>query len=98
LIGYKSLGCFTDKADRAIPKHLWTEIFSIFTSPAAIIRKCSVLAEKDGYKVFGVQNGNQCFSGSDAEKTYNKYGSSSKCSNGVGGSWANDVYSFPGQL
>jgi hypothetical protein len=57
-----------------------------------------VVAEKNGYKVFSVQHGNQCFSGPHAEKTYNKYGSSNKCSNGVGGSWANDVYSFPGQL
>ncbi|XP_031575055.1 uncharacterized protein LOC116308716 [Actinia tenebrosa] len=89
---YKHLGCYTDKAARAIPKHLWTYIF---TSPGGVIKKCADLAEFNGYKVFGVQYGKQCFSGPSAEKTYDQYGSSSQCSNGVGGSWANDVYAFP---
>lgn len=92
---YKHIGCFADKAARAIPKHMWTFIFE---SPGEKIRKCSEMAEKDGFRVFGVQYGGQCFSGPSADKTYNKYGESSHCSNGVGGSWANDVYAFPGTI
>merc|ERR1711951_349315 len=44
------------------------------------------------FKAFGIQNGHEGWSGVRAEKTYNKHGKSSKCMNGMGGGWSNDVY------
>lgn len=40
---------------------------------------CSAEAEKFKYKVFGVDDQN-CWSGDEAENTYDKYGESSQCS------------------
>jgi len=45
-----------------------------------------------GYTMFGVQFGGECWSGDKIELTYSKYGGTSRCKNGVGGSWANDAY------
>ena len=47
--------------------------------------------------MFGVQNGEECWSGpKGVEKTYNKHKVSKKCKNGLGGSWANSVYRIKG--
>ena len=51
------------------------------------------MAKKNGFKVFALQDGGQCFSGPNAEKTYRKYGSTNNCpSNGLGTNWVNNVY------
>ena len=62
------------------------------------IDKCYQAALKRDYSVFAVQNGGECFSGSTADQTYNKYGESSACrGDGEGGPWANQVYEIKGQ-
>ena len=53
---------------------------------------CSERAKSMGYSVFAIQNGGECWTTSNAKATYQKYGRSSNCKNGAGGSWANDVY------
>ncbi|XP_078355587.1 adhesion G-protein coupled receptor G6-like [Oculina patagonica] len=58
------------------------------------VQKCALAAEKARYSVFGVQNAGECWSGPQAHLTYKKYGSSTRCVNGIGGSWAQDVYTF----
>ena len=63
------------------------------------ITKCYQAALKLGYSTFALQDGGQCFSSSDARKTYNKYGASSNCRNdGKGGPLANEVYAIKGTM
>ena len=45
-----------------------------------------------GNQYFSTQYQKQCFTHANAKNTYNKYGPSTKCQNGKGGVWANDVY------
>ena len=45
-------------------------------------------------QVFAIQFYGECWSGSDAEKTYAEYGSSQNCWKGVGGTRTNFVYEF----
>ena len=45
-------------------------------------------------KVFAIQFWGECWSGTDAEKTYSEYGSSQNCWKGVGGTRTNFVYEF----
>ena len=55
------------------------------------------MAKKLGFKVFALQAGGRCVSSSTAEKTFNKYGTSSNCENdGEGGPNANQVYYIKG--
>jgi len=84
--GYHHVGCFKDKGNRAMPF-----IRSYLIDP---IRKCAERAKKDGFTTFGLQNGHECYGGPEASNTYNKYGRSKECSNGVGGSWTTDVYQW----
>ena len=62
------------------------------SNPSALIQSCKQEAAFRGYTVFGIQHGIECWSGPNAANTYNKYGPSDKCNNGLGGAWANDVY------
>ena len=57
-----------------------------------LFESCNRAAAFRGYTVFGIQNGVECWSGPNAADDYNKYGTSTKCRNGLGGPWANDVY------
>merc|ERR1712212_779661 len=84
--GYHRIGCFKDKGDRAMPF-----IRSFLIDP---IRRCAERAKKDGFTTFGLQNGHECYGGPEASNTYNKYGPSEECSNGVGGSWTTTVYQW----
>ena len=56
--------------------------------------KCADTAKELGYKVFALQNGGQCFTSEDAEKSYSKYGLSDKCRDGIGGPLVSDVYTL----
>ena len=56
-----------------------------------LLESCTQSAIAQGYPVFGLQ-WNDCFSGPNAQHTYDKYGTSTHCSNGAGGLWSNDVY------
>ena len=93
LARYTNIGCFVDKALRAISYSGIT-----FKGPDAI-QQCAEIAASYGFKAFGVQYGGQCFTGPEAHVTYAKYGkaSDSDCRNGLGGAWRNNVY-FIGKL
>lgn len=41
--------------------------------------KCAEAADENNLKLFALQNGGQCFGGSNNENTYYKYGRSSQC-------------------
>ena len=50
------------------------------------VRACAEIAKERGLPVFGIQYYGECWSGLDAENTYNKYG--------VGGEGTNYVYNI----
>ncbi|XP_035693285.1 uncharacterized protein LOC118427555 [Branchiostoma floridae] len=91
----KNLGCWEDQYDRAISMMEGTDprldghSYLLRTDP---IKKCYQVAKDRGYKVFAVQDSGQCFSSATAADTYRKYGPSTGCAEGEGGSWSNDVY------
>ena len=89
--GFVRVGCFRDRARRALRIHLGN-----FPRHIAV-RTCARLAWSKGYKLFSVQNGGQCFSGPLAYRTYYRYGGARNCRGGLGGAWANDVYFFNGE-
>ena len=93
--GYTSLGCWTDKSNRAIPTLEGSSCFldGFYTSRVDAIKKCYEAASLLGYEVFAVQNGGWCASSSTAKSTYKTYGDSTACmADGEGGPWANHVY------
>lgn len=61
------------------------------------LESCKEKAKVEGYTVIGIQFGFQCWSGPNAESTYDTYGPSAVCNNGSGGRWANDVYRITGE-
>ncbi|EDO47787.1 predicted protein [Nematostella vectensis] len=90
--GIHSLGCYVDKWQRSLPTYLGSN-----GNKADLINWCYGKAKQRGFKVFGVQNGGECWSGSNAHLTYNKYGpKTSGCQDGLGGGWGNDVYIIRG--
>ena len=85
---YTDLGCWKDDSDRAISKMLGD-----YSSEYDPILACAEAALDQGFKVFSLQYGGQCFSSADARTTHRKYGKSDGCStNGRGGTWTNHVY------
>ncbi|EDO32458.1 predicted protein [Nematostella vectensis] len=87
-VSYKRLGCYGDNnANRSMSKH-----YGKWDRDVAV-RTCADNARSDGYSVFGVQSGGNCYSGADAASTYNKHGNASNCdADGTGGSLSNEVY------
>jgi hypothetical protein len=90
---YRHIGCFKDAWDRAIPS-----LHTAFKKEIGAVKSCADLSKKKGYTVFSVEFGGECYSGPNAEQTYDKYGRASNCKDGVGGSWAADVYTFLGTI
>ena len=95
----KSLGCFKDTGRRAIPEMDGRNplVKGFYRKRADATVRCGLVAMRFGYRVFAVQHQGQCFTGPRAHLTYRKYGRSSKCKNGKGGPWANDVYRVNGK-
>lgn len=55
---------------------------------------CAEKAREKGFNFFGIQFYTECWSGTGAEKTYGRDGTSKDCKNGFGKSGANFVYRF----
>lgn len=80
--GFKSLGCWKDTWDRAIP--LMEKKHAMLFEPdykkrTNALMKCAEAALDNSFIIFSLQNGGQCFSGKDADKTFMKYGVSDSC-------------------
>ncbi|XP_078603937.1 uncharacterized protein LOC144877765 [Branchiostoma floridae x Branchiostoma japonicum] len=93
--GYKSLGCWEDASDRAIPtlEGADSRLDGSYSERTNAIEKCYMAALSRGFTIFAVQNGGWCAGSADGQNTYNKYGPSTDCAgDGKGGPWANDVY------
>jgi hypothetical protein len=68
-----------------------TQLLGTFSGPNAVL-KCYYLVKERSYQAFGVQNGGECYTSNDAQKTYDKYGIGSDCKDGKGSATSNDVY------
>ncbi|KAI8495168.1 hypothetical protein Bbelb_271540 [Branchiostoma belcheri] len=92
---YRSLGCWTDSNNRAIPplEGLDPRLQDPYRLRQNAIEKCYQAARDRGYDVFALQDGGWCASSSAAREAYRQYGPSHRCANnGKGGDWANHVY------
>ena len=85
--GFRSLGCWKDSFDRAVPGFQGNLIVN-----GSYILGCYERAKSLGFDIFAVQYGGECYTSLGALKSYNKYGASSDCVSGNGGPLANDVY------
>lgn len=96
---YKYLGCYKDKATRALPEQLesaksfirWKIDGYNFKK---VIDVCAERARARGLTLFGVQFWGECWGG-EQSAIYYSYGKESRpqrCFKGIGGSWTNAVY------
>ncbi|KAK3745711.1 hypothetical protein QZH41_007664 [Actinostola sp. cb2023] len=86
---YKSHGCYRDTLQRAMGSYQGAR-----RNRNDSIGMCYDDAVTNGYTMFGLQYGGECWSGDKIEMTYSKYGEAGNCKDGLGGGWANDVYSI----
>ena len=95
---YKSLGCWKDTGNRAIPtlEGVAARLKGSSSSRDFAIDLCYQAAKARGYHIFALQNG-ACYGMSRSER-YQKYGKATNCKYGKGGSWANDVYQIGGKF
>jgi len=85
--GYGHLGCYRDTRDR---------MFSFKSSDnEQSLDGCATECMSKGYQLMAYQDGRECWC-AHAGTDYSKYGTTSGCSNGKGGSWAADVYHLAG--
>ena len=92
-VEYSSLGCFKDGTPHALPLLLKSFRNNIdWNDMTKIVRACAEIAKERGLPIFGIQFYGECWSGLDAENTYNKYGPSGNCWNGVGKKGTYHVY------
>lgn len=56
------------------------------------VEECHVRSARVGFRVFGVESENECYSSADAGSSYTKHGRGTGCRDGVGGDWRMDVY------
>lgn len=80
---FQSIGCWADSPeDRAMAtlegKHTQLKHQDYKTRVNSLM-KCAEAADENNLKLFALQNGGQCFGGSNNENTYYKYGRSSQC-------------------
>ena len=98
---YKSVGCWKDENQRALPSLEGTssQLDGHYKTRVDSIEKCSFAALENGFDVFAVQDGGACFGGCLTESRfctvrYKQYGTSDKCISMKGGPMANDVYEW----
>lgn len=101
---YVNVGCFKDKSRkeaRALPELLanyrgnidWNNLHE---HEKEVVEKCAQKAKEKKYMYFAIQYYGECWSGATAPKTYDRYGSSSRCKSLVGTALTNVVYRFVG--
>ncbi|XP_078616504.1 sushi, von Willebrand factor type A, EGF and pentraxin domain-containing protein 1-like isoform X4 [Branchiostoma floridae x Branchiostoma japonicum] len=92
---YRSLGCWKDKGNRAIPPLEGKDprLDGQYRRRQDPIEKCYQVAKDRGFRVFAIQHSGWCASSETARDTYQKYGPATNCAaDGEGGGWANEVY------
>jgi len=98
LMRYRGLGCFKDgRVEHAIPEHVKSFRSTIdWSNMGKTINECAEYVHKNypKNKVFAVQFYGECWTGSEAEYTYDIYGPSNECWENVGKQYTNYVYTF----
>ena len=94
---FKPVGCFKDRGRK--PRPLPEKIANLrrlidWYNLNKTITECARRVNKRGLHYFGIQFYGECWSGENAERTYNKQGRSTRCLHGVGKGHANFVYAF----
>ncbi|XP_068706122.1 uncharacterized protein [Montipora foliosa] len=95
---FGSLGCWKDSWSRSLPTIEGEHYLLMdpnYKGRKYALFKCARAALDKGYKVFGIENGGQCFASTSGDKRYHKYGASKDCKDdGKGGPWSLQVYRF----
>ncbi len=89
--GYSPVGCFLDKCTD--PTQFQTNCAGRamqIQGAATTADQCYSMAVANGSNYFALQDGKECYAGSD--QSYAQYGAASNCSAGTGGYWGNSVY------
>lgn len=92
---YIHFGCWKDSIPRALSSFEGTSptLDGNYKNRERAFQKCFELTKSLGYKIFGVQDGGQCFISTLPDDSYKTYGTSNEClSDGEGGPMANDIY------
>ena len=84
------IGCFGDGLPRSLPNY--------YSGTGHSVEVCFNRATQLGNTMFGVQNGGECWLDDSKKNNYDKYGTSDRCKDGVGGKWADSVYKIKGKL
>ena len=82
---YEYQGCYND--NKANPDQ---RAIATFQGNVTSVQQCSQIAKQKGASVFGLQNGEQCFTGSSINDA-KKFGIASSCGP-LGNPWTNQVY------
>ncbi|CAH3138304.1 unnamed protein product [Pocillopora meandrina] len=96
----KPIGCFVDSGaiPRPIPKLVANFRGNIdWHNLNKTVLDCARRVNSKGFRFFGIQFYGECWSGENAELTYNKQGTSKNCFRGLGERKANFVYAFVGE-
>ena len=88
------VGCYRDKHRRALPR-LILRLRGVYKG-FKLVNRCGRIALRKRYRVFSVQNNNECWSGRNAHRTYGRYGRRRGCRYWTGTAWGNDVYRIKG--
>ena len=97
---YEPVGCFKDKSyPRALPQRVKINPVNetgMANPVTAIIHACATNVYKNGYRYFGLEYSNECWSGVNGSMTYNRHGRSDNClwNYYVGDVWTIFVYRF----
>lgn len=62
-----------------------------------IIKLCESYARLKGYPYFGIESFQECYFSRDANLEYDRHGDSHSCVNGIGGTFAMNVYQIIGK-
>lgn len=94
------MGCFNDDSNALLSLETGnaTYLDGHYQTRENSIMKCALEAVKNDFKVFALQNGGECFSGSHAHSSYFMYGNTSCPEGGKGGHLVNEVYLLGGSL
>ena len=99
-VEYLSLGCFVRDLNSSALISMEIENATFldgdFQTRDNAVMKCALEAAKNDYKVFALQNGGECFSGSEALNSYAMHGYTHCPNGGKGGHLINEVYLLGG--
>ncbi|XP_022803120.1 uncharacterized protein LOC111340522 isoform X2 [Stylophora pistillata] len=95
---FESLGCWRDAWARGLPTIEGEHYLLMdpnYKGRRHALYKCARAALDKGRKIFGIENGGQCFASSVGDNEYRRYGASKDCrGDGKGGPWSLQVYRF----